>query len=51
MTGPAAKLISIGIMLVVSLCLVTVTSYAWLTRSDNPVATGIHVSVGGSNTI
>lgn len=51
MTGPAAKLISIGIMLVVSLCLVTVTSYAWLTMSDNPVATGIQVSVGGSNTI
>lgn len=51
MEKQTAKLISITLMMVLSLCLMTVSSYAWLVLSKNPVVSGIAVTVGGSDTI
>ena len=45
------KLIAIFIMLVMSLSLVTVTSYAWLVLSESPAVEGISLVIGGSDTI
>lgn len=46
-----AKLIAMALMLVLSLSVVVVASYAWFVLSGNPVVTGIQVTIGGGNTI
>ena len=46
-----AKLILITVTLIMSVSVVAMASYAWFVMSANPVATGIQVSIGGSNTI
>ena len=51
MKKQTAKLVSITLMMILSLCLMTVSSYAWLVMSKNPVVSGIAVTVGGSDTI
>ena len=45
------KLISVLLALVMSITVVFASSYAWLILSKNPVATGIQVAIGGSNTL
>lgn len=45
------KLIAISLTLVLAVSMVVLTSYAWFVLSGNPVASGIQVSIGGSNTI
>ena len=51
MRKATAKLISITIMMIISLCLMTVSSYAYLVLSNNPAVSGVSVTVGGSDTI
>ena len=46
-----AKLILITVTLLMSVSVVAMSSYAWFVLSKNPVATGIQVTIGGSNTI
>lgn len=45
------KLLLTLIAFVVSLVMVVSVSYAWMTLSNNPVAEGIQVTIGGGNTI
>jgi len=45
------KLIFVVLALVLSITVVFASSYAWLVLSQNPVATGIQVTIGGGNTI
>lgn len=51
MKSPYAKLVATVAFLLVAMSLIAVTSYAWLTVSNNPVAEGIQITVGGGNTI
>lgn len=51
MRKTTAKLISVTLMMVLSLCLMTVSSYAYLVLSHNPAVSGIAVSVSGGDTI
>ena len=46
-----AKLIMITVTLIMSVSVVAMSSYAWFVLSENPVATGIQVAIGGGNTI
>lgn len=45
------KLIAITLTLILSASMVVMSTYAWFVLSENPVATGIEVSIGGGNTI
>ena len=45
------KLLLTLIAFVVSLVMVVSVSYAWMTLSNNPVAEGIQITIGGGNTI
>ena len=45
------KLIAITLALMLSVSVVVMSSYAWFTLSDSPVAQGISIAVGGGNTI
>lgn len=45
------KLIAMAMALVLSASVMVMSSYAWFVLSGNPVATGIQVAIGGSNTI
>ena len=51
MTKIYIKLIAMSLALILSVSVVVMSSYAWLVLSGNPVATGIHVAIGGGNTI
>ena len=51
MTKIYIKLIAMSLALILSVSVVVMSSYAWLVLSGNPVATGIHVAIGGSSTI
>lgn len=51
MKKATAKLISITVMMIISLCLMTVSSYAYLVLSSSPAVSGVSVTVGGSDTI
>lgn len=51
MQKTTAKLISITIMMIISLCLMTTATYAYLVLSKSPAISGIAVSIGGDNTI
>ena len=51
MTKVYTKLLLTLAALVVSLVMVVSVSYAWMTLSNNPVAEGIQITVGGGNTI
>jgi len=46
-----AKLVAMSLLLVLSLTAVVSASYAWFAISENPVASGIQVSLSGGNTI
>lgn len=46
-----AKLIASILALTVAAALVAMSSYAWLTLSNTPEINGIHISIGGSNTL
>lgn len=45
------KLIVMLAVLLLSVSVVIMSSYAWLVLAGNPAATGIHVAIGGGNTI
>lgn len=45
------KLIAAGLSLVLAVTVAVMSSYAWLTLSDSPVANGIYIAVAGGNTI
>ena len=45
------KLIAITLALMLSISVVVMSSYAWFTLSDSPMAQGISIAVGGGNTI
>ncbi len=45
------NLIATGLSLVLALTLVVTVSYAWLSMSTNPVASGIQITIGGGKTI
>lgn len=45
------KLISVVLTLILSVSVVAASSYAWLVLSNNPVATGVQVAIGGGNTV
>lgn len=45
------KLIAIALALMLSVSVVVMSSYAWFTLSDSPMAQGISIAVGGGNTI
>ena len=51
MTKKYSKLIIALISLLVAFSVVVVTTYAWVTLSNNPVADGIQVTIGGGGTI
>lgn len=51
MTKKYSKLIIALISLLVAFSVVIVTTYAWVTLSNNPVADGIQVTIGGGGTI
>ena len=51
MTKKYTKLIIALISVLVAFSVVVVSTYAWLTLSNNPVAEGIHVAIGGGGTI
>lgn len=46
-----AKLIAAVLMMLVAFSALVVTSFAWFTISDTPVAEGIQIAIGGSGTI
>ena len=45
------KLIAMSLALILSVLVVLMSTYAWLVLSNNPAVTGIHVAIGGGNTI
>lgn len=45
------KLAAMTLLLIVSVTTVAVASFAWLSLSDNPTASGIQISLSGGNTI
>ena len=45
------KLIVMLVVLLLSVSVVVMSSYAWLVLAGNPAATGIQVAIGGGNTI
>ncbi len=45
------KLVAMALALILSVTVASMASYAWLVLSQNPVATGIQVAIGGGNTI
>lgn len=45
------KLIAMSLALVLSITVVLMSTYAWLVLSNSPAVTGIHVAIGGGNTI
>lgn len=45
------KLVSIGLIAVITLVIVVVSSYAWFSMSDSPSLAGLQVKIGGRNTI
>lgn len=45
------KLMAAVASLMIAVTMVVTISYAWMTLSDNPVAEGIQITVGGGNTI
>ena len=47
MRKTTAKLISVTLMMVLSLCLMTVSSYAYLVLSHNPAVSGIAFPIAG----
>lgn len=51
MTKVYMKLMAMSLALILSVCVVLMSSYAWLVLSGNPAATGMHVAIGGGNTI
>lgn len=51
MTKKHTKLIVALLMMLVAFSAVIVSTYAWVTLSDSPVAEGIQIAIGGSGTI
>jgi len=45
------KLVSIGLIAVITLVIVITSSYAWFSMSDSPSLAGLQVKIGGRNTI
>lgn len=45
------KLIAMSLALILSVTVVLMSTYAWLVLSSSPAVTGIHVAIGGGNTI
>lgn len=45
------KLVSVSILLVISLMLVVISTYAWVTMSGSPEVGGIKITIGGLDTI
>lgn len=45
------KLIAVILTLMLSVCVVVASSYAWMVLSSSPAITGIQVSIGGGNTV
>ena len=45
------KLIAMSLALILSVLVVLMSTYAWLVLSNSPAVTGIHVAIGGGNTI
>lgn len=45
------KLIAITLTLAVSFSVVVMSSYAWFTLANNPVANGLQIAIGGGHTI
>ena len=45
------KFIVIALELAMAIGVITMSSYAWLVLSNNPVANGIQITIGGGNTI
>ena len=46
-----SKLIALSLILLISVSMVVVSSYAWLVISGSPEVSGIQVTIGGGNTI
>lgn len=45
------KLVSVSLMFVISLLMVVMITYAWMTMTGAPEVAGIQISIGGTNTI
>ncbi len=45
------KLIAMTLALILSVTVVLMSTYAWMVLSSSPAVTGIHVAIGGGNTI